>query len=51
MVEEAWDDYEEGGTPELWRKLRTAWRKVEKARAGHDTAAYSGEQKCWPRMR
>ena len=37
MVQEAWDDYEEGGTPELWRKLKTAWRNVEKARAGHDT--------------
>jgi hypothetical protein len=36
MVEEAWDDYEEGGTPQLWRKLKTAWRKVEKARASHD---------------
>ncbi len=40
MVEEAWDDYEEGGTPELWRKLKTAWRKVEKARAGHDTVGF-----------
>jgi len=38
MVEEAWDDYEEGGTPQLWRKLKTAWRKVEKARAGRDAA-------------
>jgi hypothetical protein len=37
MVEEAWDDYEEGGTPELWRKLKTAWRKVEKARTRRDT--------------
>jgi hypothetical protein len=36
MVEEAWDDYEEGGTPHLWRKLKTAWRKVEKARARRD---------------
>jgi hypothetical protein len=38
MVEEAWDDYEVGGTPQLWRKLKTAWRKVEKARAGRDAA-------------
>ena len=36
MVEEAWDDYEDGGTPELWRKLKSAWRKVEKARARRD---------------
>jgi hypothetical protein len=36
LVEEAWDDYEVGGSPELWRKLKTAWREVEKARAGRD---------------
>ena len=40
MVEEAWDDYEVGGTPKLWRKLKTAWRKVEKARPGHDTVGF-----------
>jgi hypothetical protein len=40
LVQEAWDDYEDGGTPELWRKLKTAWRKVEKARAGHDTVGF-----------
>ena len=38
MVEEAWEDYEEGGTPQLWRKLKTTWRKVEKARTEHDAA-------------
>ncbi len=38
MVEEAWDDYEVGGTPQLWRKLKTAWRKVEKARTRRDAA-------------
>jgi hypothetical protein len=38
MVQETWNDYEEGGTPELWRKLKTAWRKVETARATRDAA-------------
>jgi hypothetical protein len=40
MVEEAWENYEVGGTPQLWRKLKSAWRKVEKARAGHDTVGF-----------
>ena len=38
MVEEALEDWEEGGTPELWRGLEAAWRRVEKARAGGDGA-------------
>ncbi len=38
LIQEAWDDFEEGGTPELWRDLRTAWRRVEKARARGDSA-------------
>jgi hypothetical protein len=38
MVEEALEDWEGGGTPELWRGLEAAWRKVEKARAGGDEA-------------
>ena len=36
MLEEALEDWEDGGTPELWRGLEAAWRKVEKARAGGD---------------
>jgi hypothetical protein len=42
MVEEAWDDYEDGGTPELWRRLRTAWLRVEKARARRDAVGQRG---------
>jgi hypothetical protein len=38
MVEEALEDWEDGGTPELWRGLKAAWRRVEKARAGGDAA-------------
>src|SRR5215204_1134688 len=40
MVEEAWEDYEVGGTPQLWRKLKTTWRKVEKARAARDAVGF-----------
>ena len=36
LIDEALEDYEDGGTPELWRGLEAAWRKVEKARAGGD---------------
>ncbi len=42
LVEEALEDWEDGGTPELWRGLKAAWRKVEKARASGD-AAHLGE--------
>ena len=38
LLQEAWDDFEDGGTPELWRALRTAWRRVEKARANGNSA-------------
>ena len=38
LINEAWEDFEDGGTPELWRSLRSAWRKVEKARAKGDAA-------------
>jgi hypothetical protein len=38
LINEAWEDYEDGGTPELWRSLRSAWRRVEKARAKSDAA-------------
>ncbi len=31
LVDEALEDYEDGGTPELWRGLKAAWRRVEKA--------------------
>ncbi|MDQ3498954.1 MAG: hypothetical protein M3514_15895 [Actinomycetota bacterium] len=43
LIQEAWDDYEDGGTPELWRALRTAWRRVEKARAKGDSARLGGQ--------
>ncbi len=36
LIDEALGDYEEGGTPELWRRLKAAWRKVERARAKGD---------------
>ena len=38
LIQEAWDDFEDGGTPELWRKLRSAWRGMQKARAKGDAA-------------
>lgn len=38
LIDEALEDYEDGGTPELWRSLKAAWRRVEKARARGDTA-------------
>lgn len=38
LIDEAFEDYEDGGTPELWRSLKTAWRRVEKARARGDAA-------------
>ena len=38
LIDEALEDYEDGGTPELWRGLEAARRKVEKARAGGDAA-------------
>ena len=38
LINEAWEDYGDGGTPELWRSLRSAWRKIEKARARGDAA-------------
>ena len=38
MIEEALEDFADGGTPELWRTLRAAWRRVEKARVRGDTA-------------
>ena len=38
LIQEAWDDFEDGGTPELWWSLKTAWRKVQKARAEGDVA-------------
>src|SRR5918994_4430570 len=38
LIQEAWDAFEDGGTPELWRDLRTAWRRVEKARANGNSA-------------
>jgi hypothetical protein len=38
LIDEAVGDYEDGGTPELWRGLKAAWRRVEKARAGGDAA-------------
>ncbi len=38
LIDEALEDYEDGGTPELWRSLKAAWRRVEKARARGDAA-------------
>ncbi len=38
LTDEALEDLEEGGTPELWRSLKAAWRRVEKARARGDKA-------------
>ncbi len=36
LINEALEDFEDGGTPELWRSLKAAWRRVEKARARGD---------------
>ena len=38
LIDEALEDCEDGGTPELWRGLKAAWRRVEKARARGDAA-------------
>ncbi len=38
LIDEALGDFEDGGTSELWRGLKSAWRKVEKARAEGDDA-------------
>lgn len=38
LINEALEDMEEVGTPALWRDLRTAWRRVEKARARGNAA-------------
>ena len=38
LIDEAFAEYEEGGTPELWRSLKAAWRRAEGARAGGDAA-------------
>lgn len=38
MIQEALDDFESGGTPELWRNLKATWRRVEKARKAGDGA-------------
>lgn len=37
LINEALEDFEDGGTPELWRSLKAAWRKVEKVRDRGDT--------------
>jgi hypothetical protein len=36
MIQEALDDFYGGGTPELWRNINAAWRRVEKARKRGD---------------
>ena len=33
LIQEAWDDFENGGTAELWWRLKKSWRGVQKARA------------------
>src|SRR5918998_6616424 len=38
LIEEALEGLEEGGTPELRRSLKAAWRRVEKARSRGDAA-------------
>jgi hypothetical protein len=36
MIQQALDEYEEGGASELWRDLSRAWRRAEAARATQD---------------
>ena len=36
MIQEALDEYEEGGTPKLWRELSRTWRRAEAARVARD---------------
>lgn len=38
MINEVLGSFEEGGTPELWRSLKAAWRRVEKVRTRGDAA-------------
>jgi hypothetical protein len=36
LIQEALDEYEEGGTPKLWRDLSRTWRRAEAARVAWD---------------
>jgi hypothetical protein len=36
LIQEVLDEYEDGGTPRLWRELSRTWRRAETARVGWD---------------
>jgi hypothetical protein len=36
LIQEALDEYEDGGTPKLWRELSRTWRRAEAARVAWD---------------